>query len=69
MVSTEHNVYYDRTCALVDHLEGEDWEFIETTTNLPESSMPTNPTRTHLAVSQAIPSGTGTRAPSPGLSV
>jgi hypothetical protein len=68
MVLTEHNVYYDKTCALVDCLKGEDWEFIETTTNLPESSMPTNPSQTHLAVSQAISSPTGTRALSPSPS-
>jgi hypothetical protein len=34
-VSTERNVYHDKTCALVDRLEGEDWEFIKTTTDLP----------------------------------
>jgi hypothetical protein len=66
--STECNVYHDKTCALVDRLKGEDWEFIETTTNIPESSIPTNPTQTYPAVSQAIPSPTGTCAPSPSLS-
>jgi hypothetical protein len=66
MVLTECNVYHDKTCVLVDHLKGEDWEFIETTTNIPESSMPTKPTRTHPAVSQAILStGTCTLSPSP----
>ena len=44
MVTVECNVYFDPTSASVDHIEGEDWEFVETTTDrlthAPSSSSP-----------------------------
>jgi hypothetical protein len=67
-VLTEHNVYHDKTCALVDRLKGEDWEFVETTTDLPESSTPINPTPTQPTATQAISSPTISHAPSPSPS-
>jgi hypothetical protein len=64
-VSTERNVYHNKTCALVDRLKGEDWEFVKTTTDLPESSTPINPTPTQPTATQAISSPTISHAPSP----
>ena len=67
-VSTKRNVYHDKTCSLVDRLEGEDWEFIEMTTDLPESSKPTKPTPIQPTTSQAASSPTISPAPSPSPS-
>jgi hypothetical protein len=67
-VSIEHNVYHDITCSLVDHLEGEDWEFVEMTTDSPKSPVPTNPTPTQPTASQAVSSPTISYAPSPSPS-
>jgi hypothetical protein len=53
-VSTERNVYHNKTCALVYRLKGEDWEFVKTTTDLPKSSTPINPTPTQPTATQAI---------------
>ena len=43
-VTVERNVYFDPTSASVDRIEGEDWEFVETTTDrltpAPSSSSP-----------------------------
>ena len=51
MVTTEQNVYYNEACTSVDCLEGEDWEFIETTMDVPQTQIskpppmhPQNPT-------------------------
>ena len=67
-VSTERNVYHDKTCLLVDHLKGEDWEFVEMTTDLAKSLTPTNPTQTQPTASQAVSSPTISHAPSPSRS-
>ena len=42
-VTVECNVYFDPTSVSVDHLEGEDWQFVETTTDKPTSSSSTIP--------------------------
>jgi hypothetical protein len=55
IVSTEQNIYYDKTCLSVDHLEGEDWEFIKTTTDSPNS----------LAAPTSIPASAATPAATP----
>jgi len=48
MVTVKRNVYFDPTSASVNRLEGEDWQFIETTTDeltsTPTPSSPTVPT-------------------------
>src|SRR3984885_14947757 len=67
-VLTEHNVYHDKTCLLVDHLKGEDWKFVKMTTDLPKSPTPTNPTQTQPTTSQAVSSPTISHAPSPSPS-
>ena len=67
-VLTEHNVYHDKTCLLVDHLKGEDWKFVKMTTDLPKSTTPTNPTQTQPTTSQAVSSPTISHAPSPSPS-
>jgi hypothetical protein len=46
-VTTERNVYYDKSCSSACRLEGEDWEFVETKTDAP--STPVNPTPTQPA--------------------
>jgi len=40
MVTVERNVYFDPTATSVDRLEGEDWQFVEMTT---DDHTPTNP--------------------------
>ncbi|KAF8797586.1 hypothetical protein BYT27DRAFT_7009362, partial [Phlegmacium glaucopus] len=38
-VSIEWNIYFDKTIASVQRLEGEDWEFIKSQTDLPSTSI------------------------------
>jgi hypothetical protein len=63
-VTTERNVYYDKLCLSVCRLEGEDWEFVKTKTDLPKSSTSIIPT----PVLPAVSSPTESRAPSPSPS-
>jgi len=43
MVTTEWNVYYNEACTSVDCLEGEDWEFIEMTMDVPQTQIQNHP--------------------------
>ena len=43
MVTVKWNVYFDPTSMSVDHLEGEDWQFVEMTTD-GLTTLPTIPT-------------------------
>jgi Reverse transcriptase (RNA-dependent DNA polymerase) len=67
-VTTERNVYYDESCSSVCHLKGEDWEFVETKTDKPESLTPENPAQTQSTMPPAIPSPNASRTPSPSPS-
>jgi hypothetical protein len=42
-VTVEHNVYFDPTAVSVDRLEGEDWQFVEMTTDNHTPTPSTNP--------------------------
>jgi len=42
-ITVEWNIYFDPTGVSVDCLEGEDWQFVETTTDEPTSSSSTIP--------------------------
>ena len=48
-VTVERNVYFDPTSASVDHLEGEDWQFVETTTD-GLTTLPNIPTASTLPI-------------------
>ena len=42
-ITVEQNIYFDPTGASVDHLEGENWQFVKMTTDEPTSSSSTIP--------------------------
>ena len=65
-VTTERNVYHDKTCSSACRLEGEDWEFVKTTPDLPP--IVKNPTPTEPTVQPAVPSPYPSRTPSPAPS-
>ena len=48
-VTVERNVYFDPTSASVDRLEGEDWQFVETTTD-GLTTLPNIPTASTLPI-------------------
>ena len=65
-VTTERNIYYDKTCLLACRLEGEDWEFVKTTSNsqiTTDNPTPTQPTR-QSDIPTLIPSHVPSPAPS-----
>jgi len=51
MVTVKHNIYFDPTSMSVDHLEGEDWQFIEMTTD----RLTTSPTIPQTATAPTLP--------------
>ena len=70
-VSTERNVYFDKTRASVERLEGEDWDFAETSpdglTSMPATTSQSTPTPPILAVLAPTPSPAPAQPPPPAV--